>query len=96
MNNKLYRVVWTPRALDELARMYGYPPNIKESIYRDSLRRLSFWPTVPAKQIPYGELMGLWVRQGKYDVTLIFEVEHTTVWVMGVKHKRQDKYWLNE
>lgn len=40
--------------------------------------------------------MGLWVRQGKYDVTLIFEVEYTTVWVMGVKHKRQDKYWLNE
>lgn len=92
---RTYKVEWSRAGLVELARMYTYPLEVKERIYQDSLKRLSYTPTLTAKQIPFGEWEGYWARVGLYQVTLMYEVdeENQTVWIDGVKHKRQDLYW---
>lgn len=93
--NRTYRVEWSRTGLIELARMYTYPPEVKERIYQDALNRLAHMPTLTAKQIPFGEWEGYWARVGLYQVTLMYEVDEVnqTVWIDGVKHKRQELYW---
>ncbi len=56
--DKGYNVYWSQTALDELAGILAYPPDVKERIYLDSFIRLSFTPTLTAKQIPSGKLEG--------------------------------------
>lgn len=93
--DKAYSVNWSQTALDELANILAYPPDVKERIYLDSLIRLSFAPTLTAKQILNGILKGYWARLGLYQVILIFEVNQgeSVVWVDGIKHKRENVYW---
>jgi mRNA-degrading endonuclease RelE of RelBE toxin-antitoxin system len=93
--DKAYNVYWSQTALDELAGILAYPPEIKEKIYLDSLNQLSYSPTLTAKQISYGKLEGYWVRLGIYQVILVFEVDESKsiVWVDGIKHKRENLYW---
>lgn len=93
--NRTYKVEWSRTGLIELAKMYAYPPEVKERIYSDALKRLVYMPTLTAKQIPFGEWEGYWARIGLYQVTLMYQVdeENQTVWIDGVKHKRQNLYW---
>ena len=93
--NQIYNVKWSETGLTELARIYGYPPEVKVRIYNDSLERLKHNPMLMARPIPFGEWEGYWARMGLYQVTLIFEIDvhDQTVWIDGVKHKRQDLYW---
>lgn len=71
------------------------PPEVKERIYLDTFKRLSFMPTLTAKQIPSGSLKGYWVRLGLYQVILVFEVNEveSVVSIDGIKHKRENVYW---
>lgn len=64
--NKTYSVFWSETALDELSGILAYPPDVKERIYLDSFSRLSFMPTLTAKQITKGILKSYWVRLGLY------------------------------
>lgn len=93
--NKSYKVLWTQTALDELSGILAYPPEVKERIYLDSFVRLEFTPTLTAKQIPTGKLKGLWTRLGLFQDILVYEVEEdtATVWVVGIKYKRENLYW---
>ena len=93
--NKTYNVYWSQTALDELSNILAYPPEVKERIYLDASKRLSYMPVLTAKQIPGGTLKGYWVRLGLYQVILIFEVneEEAVVWIDGIKHKRENVYW---
>jgi len=90
-----YSVEWSETALIELAKLY-YPAHIKENIYLDSLRKLSFMPMLGARRIPFGELENYWAKLGLYKVTLIFEIDdiNKAVYIDGIKHKRQNKYWI--
>ncbi|MBP1966449.1 type II toxin-antitoxin system RelE family toxin [Paenibacillus aceris] len=92
---KVYKVYWSQTALIELASIRAYPPEVKESIYLESIQRLSFTPTLTAKQISFGKLKGYWARLGLYQDILIFEVEEdkSIVWIDGIKHKRENMYW---
>jgi hypothetical protein len=93
--SRTYKVEWSGAGLIELARIYAYPSEIKERVYLDALKRLEYMPTLSAKQIPFGEWEGYWARIGLYQVTLMYEVDEVnqTVWIDGVKHKREDLYW---
>lgn len=93
--NKIYNVYWSQTALDELSNILAYPPEVKERIYLDTFKRLSFMPTLTAKQIPSGSLKGYWVRLGLYQVILVFEVNEveSVVSIDGIKHKRENVYW---
>ncbi|GGB38138.1 hypothetical protein F3157_13965 [Virgibacillus dakarensis] len=93
--NKTYNVYWSQTALDELSNILAYPPEVKERIYSDAYKRLSYVPTLTAKQIPNGTLKGYWVRLGLYQVILVFEVneEESVVRIDGIKHKRENVYW---
>ena len=93
--DKVYKVYWSKTALDELAGILAYPPEVKERVYRESFIRLSYMPTLTAKQIPSGILKGYWARLGLYQVSLIFEINEkdSIVWVDGIKHKRENVYW---
>jgi hypothetical protein len=51
-----------------LAGILAYPPEIKERIYLDSLKRLSFMPELSAKQIHSGILKGYWAKLGLYQI----------------------------
>lgn len=92
--DKTYRVYWSQTALDELANILAYPPDVKERIYLDSFSRLSYLPTVTAKKITAGRLKGYWTRLALYQVILVFEVneEESVVWIDGIKHKRENVY----
>jgi len=92
---KIYSVSWSQTALDELSGILAYPLEVKERIYLDSFTRLSYMPTLTAKQIPSGILKGYWARLGLYQVILVFEVneEDASVWIDGIKHKRENVYW---
>lgn len=92
---KEYKVYWSQTALNELAGILAYPLEVKERIYLESFKRLSYTPTLTAKQIPFGDLSGYWARLGLYRVILVFEVDEvkSTVWIDGIKHKREDVYW---
>lgn len=81
--------------MDELSSILAYPPDVKERIYLDSFDRLSYMPSITAKQITFGNLEGYWVRMGIYKIILIFEVneEKSVVWVDGIRHKRENVYW---
>lgn len=93
--NKTYNVYWSQTALDELSNILAYPTEIKERIYLDAFDRLSYMPTLTAKQLTSGTLKGYWVRLGLYQVILVFEVneEESVVWIDGIKHKRENVYW---
>ncbi|MBS4024326.1 MAG: hypothetical protein KGZ96_01480 [Clostridia bacterium] len=93
--DKIYEVYWSQMALNELAGILAYPPQVKEKIYLDSYNRLSFSPTLTAKQISSGILKGYWARLGLYQVILVYEVneEESVVWIDGIKHKRENIYW---
>lgn len=93
--NKTYSVYWSQTAIDQLSNILAYPPEVKERIYLDTFRRLSYMPTLTAKQISNGTLKGYWVRLGLYKMILVFEVdeEESIVWVDGIKHKRENVYW---
>ncbi|WCK55181.1 hypothetical protein PP175_04120 [Aneurinibacillus sp. Ricciae_BoGa-3] len=93
--DKVYKVFWSQTALDELAGILAYPPEVKEKIYLDAQARLSFMPTLSAKQIPSGILKGYWAKLGLYQVILVFEVneEKSGVWIVAIKHKRENVYW---
>ena len=54
--NKIYNVYWSQTALDELSNIVAYPSEVKERIYLDAHKRLSFMPTLTAKQITNGIL----------------------------------------
>jgi hypothetical protein len=56
--DKIYSAYWSRTALDELAGIRAYPPDVKERIYLDSFTRMSFSPTLTAKQISTGILEG--------------------------------------
>jgi hypothetical protein len=43
---KVYNVYWSQTALNELAGILAYPPEVKERIYLESFKRLSFTPTL--------------------------------------------------
>ncbi|KIL40258.1 hypothetical protein SD70_15015 [Gordoniibacillus kamchatkensis] len=92
--DKVYKVFWSQTALDELAGILAYPPEVKERIYSDSFTRLAY-TILTAKQIPTGKLKGYWTRLGLYQVILVFEVDEKelVIWVDGIKHKREDVYW---
>lgn len=96
--NKIYKVYWSQTALDELSNIVAYPSEVKERIYLDAHKRLSFMPTLTAKQISNGILKDYWIRLGLYQVILIFEVNEDglVVWIDGIKHKREDVYWKRE
>ncbi len=93
--NKIFKVYWSRTALNELAGILAYPPDVKERIYLDSFKRLSFMPKSSARQFLTGKLKGYWVRLGLYQVILVFEVdeEKSIVWIDGIKHKRENIYW---
>lgn len=93
--NRIYNVYWSQTSLDELSNILAYPPEVKERIYLDAHKRLSFMPTLTSKQIPSGVLKGYWARLGLYQVILLFEVneEESVVWIDGIKHKGEDVYW---
>ncbi|MDC3414509.1 type II toxin-antitoxin system RelE family toxin [Terrihalobacillus insolitus] len=93
--NKTYNVYWSQTALDELSNILAYSSEVKERIYLNTFERLSYMPTLTAKQIPNGILKGYWVRLGLYQVMLVFEVneEKAVVWIDGIKHKRENVYW---
>ncbi|QQK77028.1 hypothetical protein HUG15_16570 [Salicibibacter cibarius] len=93
--NKIYNVYWSQAALDELSHILAYPPEVKERIYLDAYKRLSYMPTLTAKQIPNGTLKAYWVRLGLYQVILVFEVdeEESVVMIDGIRHKRENVYW---
>jgi hypothetical protein len=59
---KVYNVYWSQTALNELAGILAYPFEVKERIYLESFKRLSFTPTLTAKQISFGKLKGYWAR----------------------------------
>ncbi|GAB3055248.1 hypothetical protein GCM10027286_18330 [Virgibacillus ainsalahensis] len=61
----------------------------------DAYKRLSYMPTLIAKQVPNGTLKGYWVRLGLYQVILVFEVneKESIVSIDGIKHKRENVYW---
>lgn len=40
--NKIYNVYWSQTALDELGNILAYPSEVKERIYLDSYKRLSY------------------------------------------------------
>lgn len=92
---KVYNVNWSQTALTEIAGILAYPLEVKERIYLDSFNRLSFTPTLTAKQIPFGKLKGYWARLGLYQVILVFEVDEakSVIWIDGIKHKRENVYW---
>jgi hypothetical protein len=93
--DKTYSAYWSKAALDELSNILAYPPDVKERIYLDSFTRLSFTPTLTAKQIPFGNLEGYWARLGLYQVILVYEVnqKESIVWIDGIKHQRENVYW---
>lgn len=93
--DKVYNVYWSQTALDELAGILAYPPEVKERIYLESIKRLAYTPTLTAKQIPFGKLEGYWARLGLYQVILLFEVDEdrSSVWIDGIKHSRENVYW---
>jgi len=93
--DKVYNVLWSQTALDELAGIVAYPPEVKERIYLDSQTRLSYMPTLSATQISSGKLRGYWAKLGLYQVILVYEVnaEESVVWIDGIKHKRENVYW---
>lgn len=95
--DKTYNVYWSRTALNELAGILAYPLEVKERIYLDSFTRLTFMPTLTAKQILSGFLSGYWARLGLYQVILVFEVneDESVVWIDGIKHKRENVYWNN-
>lgn len=74
------------------------PSDVKERIYLDAYKRLSYMPTLTGKQIPNGTLKGYWVRLGLYQVILVFEVdeEDSVVMIDGIKHKRENVYWKSK
>lgn len=92
---KNYNVFWSQTALNELAGILAYPLEVKERIYLESYKRLSYTPTLTAKQISFGKLRGYWARLGLYQVILVFEVDenNSVVWIDGIKHKRENAYW---
>ncbi|MCY9693014.1 hypothetical protein [Paenibacillus alginolyticus] len=92
---KVYSVYWSQTALNELAGILAYPPEVKERIYVESFKRLSYTPTLTAKQISFGKLTGYWARLGLYHVILVFEVDEdkSVIWVDGIKYKRENMYW---
>lgn len=96
--DKEYEVLWTQTSIDALINIRAYPSDVKERIYLDSFKRLSYSPTLTAKKIPNGELEGYWVRIGLYQVILVFKVEEeeSFVWVDGIKHKRENVYWTSK
>lgn len=49
--NKTYNIYRSQTALDELSNILAYPPDVKERIFMDAYNRLSFMPTLTAKQI---------------------------------------------
>lgn len=58
-------------------KIYGYPDEVKERIYQDVVRRLSFTPKLTAKQIFHGHLEGYWYRIVLYQTVIIFRInEH--------------------
>lgn len=93
--DQTYRVSWSDTAIKELMKIYGYPDDIKERIYRDVIRRLSFTPKLTAKQISHGHLQGYWYRIGLYQTVIIFRVNEyqSEVRVFGIRHKRMNLYW---
>ena len=93
--DRVYKVEWSQTALNELSEILAYPAEVKEKIFLDSFTRLSFTPTLTAKQISYGQLEGYWVRLGLYQVALLYKVneKNATVWIHGIKHKRENVYW---
>jgi hypothetical protein len=93
--DKVYKVFWSRTALDELAGILAYPLDVKEKIYLDSFIRMSFTPTLTAKQITSGILKGYWARLGLYQVILVFEIneEESVVWIDGIKYKLENMYW---
>lgn len=95
--NQTYKVQWTDTALNELARMIPYTPDVKKKIYEDALERLAFMPHLTAKPIPFGSWEGYYARLGLYQVILIFRVDedHRLVSIYAVKHKRQNLDWKN-
>lgn len=96
--NKTYKLNWTKTALDELSNILAYPLEVKERIFLDSFKRSSVSPFLTANQITFGELKGYWVRLGLYQVMVVFEVneEESTVWIDGIKYRRENVYWKNE
>lgn len=56
--NKIYNVNWSQSALENLSNILAYPPEVKERIYLDAYKRLSYTPTLTAKQISNGTLKG--------------------------------------
>ncbi|WP_217587593.1 type II toxin-antitoxin system RelE/ParE family toxin [Lentibacillus saliphilus] len=93
--DKTYKVYWSKTALNELSHILAYPPEVKKRIYLESFSRLSFMPTLTAKQITTGPLKDYWIRLGLYQVILVFQVDEddAIVWVDGIKHKRENAYW---
>lgn len=93
--NESFKVFWSQTALEELTKIRAYPDNVKERIYLDSINRMAYSPTLTAHQISKGLLEGYWVRLGLFQVILVFEVDEVelTVWIDGVKHKRENVYW---
>lgn len=93
--NSQYKVYWSQTALDELTKIQAYPDDVKERVYLDSLNRMVYKPTLTARQITNGVLKEYWVRLGLFQVILVFEVNvaELTVWIDGVKHKRENVYW---
>ncbi|SFP33230.1 type II toxin-antitoxin system RelE family toxin [Salibacterium halotolerans] len=93
--DKTYKVYWSQNALNELAGIMAYPPEVKERIYLDSHKQFSKMPKLSAKQITSGKLKNYWVKLGLYQVIFVFEVNEkkSIVWIDGVKHKRENLYW---
>ena len=93
--DKIYKVYWSQTALNELAGIMAYPPEVKERIYFDSYERLSYMPTLTATHILSGKLKGYWAKLGLYQVILVFEVNEVeaVIWIDGIKHKRENVYW---
>ena len=90
--DKTYNVTWSQTALTELANIRAYPPEVKERIFLDSFGRLSYAPTLTARQLTKGFLAGIWVRMGLYQVLLLFTIDErqAVVIIEGIKHKRED------
>jgi len=93
--DRVYKVEWSQTALNELSEILAYPAEVKEKIFLDSFTRLSFTPTLTARQISFGQLGGYWARLGLYQVILVYRVseEDAIVWIHGIKHKRENVYW---
>nr|WP_275899665.1 hypothetical protein [Bacillus piscicola] len=65
-----------------MSNILAYPPEVKERIYLDAYKRLSYMPTLTAKQIPDGTLKGYWVRLGLHQA----KMQGLSVFVLINKH----------